>query len=226
MAQLFASTFWVSYHRTRFPIVTLKSDHNCVCETKTQEAIFIAEQKVIGKHLHFFLCWWGGGVRREEKEEYFSFHVSASSQRLGISAAACPGHPFICLLWAITACSRKQPLILLLLAVDWLAISQHTPCASVRTTTIPLSHWLMLKLHHPQPQPCSSWSCTRTWLTWLTWLTLKLHQPPTHAFCVLPFFPASRSPPPPWSVSQYLLPLTDLPSLHLCRTPSYVTSLL
>lgn len=74
MAQSFASKFWVSCHCPRFPIVVLKSDLNCTCETKTGEAISIAEQKVIGKHLHFSLCWlkvgWG-----EEEEEYFHFHI-------------------------------------------------------------------------------------------------------------------------------------------------------
>lgn len=61
MAQLFASKFWVSYHRPRFLIVAPKSDLNCACETKTQETIFIAEQKVISKHLHLCLCGVGVG---------------------------------------------------------------------------------------------------------------------------------------------------------------------
>lgn len=61
MAQSFASKFWVSYHHPRFPIVTLKSDLNCACETKTLEAISIAEQKVTGKHLRFFLACLGVG---------------------------------------------------------------------------------------------------------------------------------------------------------------------
>lgn len=93
MAQLFASKFWVSYHCPRFPIVALKSDLNCACETKTQGAIFIAEQKVTGKHLHAFLSRGWGARRREEKEECFHFHMSTSSWRLQVPASVCPGQP-------------------------------------------------------------------------------------------------------------------------------------
>lgn len=43
----------------------------------------------------------------------------------------------------------------LLLAVGWLVISQHTPSASARTT-VPLTHWFILKLRQPLLQPCPS----------------------------------------------------------------------
>lgn len=86
-----------------FPIVALKSDLNCACETKTQEAIFIAEQKVIGKHLHFFLCWLGVEEEGRGRGILPFPHVNFNSEKVGsiLGVSSAP----VLLLWAVIACS-------------------------------------------------------------------------------------------------------------------------
>ena len=93
MAPSFASKFWVSYHCPRFPIAALKSDLNCVCETKTQEPISTAEQEVAGRHLHFSLCWLGVGWGRMLNRNVSMPTSKLQVRDLGDPTSVCPGHP-------------------------------------------------------------------------------------------------------------------------------------